>query len=70
MSKRIILGGAIGITIGFLVQAFGFVPLDSIIKALSKGSANFVTIAFAVSAGFVIICGIIGALLGYCIKQY
>lgn len=64
MKKQIIIGGLIGFVVGFLVQAFGWVQLDSVTRALSVGSANFVTIAFAVMIGFALACGIIGAVIG------
>lgn len=64
MKKRIILGALIGFVVGFLVQAIGLVKLDAVTSALSVGSANFVTIAFAVTFGFAVICGIVGALIG------
>lgn len=64
MNKRTIFGGLIGFIAGFLVQAIGLVKLDAVTRALSVGSANFITIAFAVTIGFAVICGIIGALMG------
>jgi hypothetical protein len=64
MKKQIILGGLIGFVAGFLVQAIGVVKLDAITRALSVGSANFITIAFAVTFGFALICGIVGAFIG------
>lgn len=64
MKKRIILGSLIGFVLGFLVQAVGLVKLDAVTRALSVGSARFVTIAFAVTIGFAVICGIIGAVIG------
>jgi putative ABC transport system permease protein len=60
--KRAIIGGLIGFVLGWLLQGIGLVKLDAITRALSVGSANFVTIAFAVTIGFAVICGIIGAL--------
>ncbi len=62
--KKAIIGGLIGFAVGFLVQALGVVKLDAVTRALSVGSANFVTIAFAVTIGFAVICGIIGAVIG------
>ena len=64
MNKRTIFGGLIGFIAGFLVQAIGLVKLDAVTRALSVGSANFVTIAFAVTIGFAVICAIIGAFIG------
>ncbi len=64
MNKRVIFGGLIGFVLGWLLQGLGLVKLDAITRALSVGSANFITIAFAATIGFAVICGIIGALVG------
>lgn len=70
MNKRIILGSLIGFALGFLAQAIGLVKLDAVTRALSVGSANFITIAFAVTIGFAVVCGIIGALIGALLKKH
>jgi hypothetical protein len=62
--KRAIIGGLVGFVLGWLLQGIGLVKLDAITRALSVGSANFITIAFAVTIGFAVICGIIGAVIG------
>lgn len=62
--KKAVIGKLIGFVLGFFVQAIGIVKLDALTRALSVGSANFITIGFAVTMGFAVICGIIGALIG------
>lgn len=69
MKKRIILGSLIGFVLGFLVQAVGLVKLDAVTRALSVGSARFVTVAWAVMFGFAAICALIGALIGLLWKK-
>jgi hypothetical protein len=62
--KKAVIGGLIGFVLGWLLQGMGLVRLDAVTRALSVGSANFITIAFAVTIGFAVICGIIGAVIG------
>ena len=69
MRTRIILGAVIGFGIGFLAQAFGWLPTEILTRALSQGSPHFITIAYAVTVGVAIICGVIGALIGVAIGQ-
>jgi len=69
MNKRVIIYGLVGFAAGFLVQAIGLVRLDAITRALSAGSANFVTISFAVTTGFAVICGIVGAFVGVALRN-
>jgi hypothetical protein len=64
MNKRVIIGGLVGFVLGWLLQGIGLVKLDAITRALSVGSANFITIAFAVAIVFAVVCGIIGAVIG------
>jgi len=62
--RNAILGAIIGFAVGFLAQAFGWLPTDVLTRALSQGSPYFITIAYAVTFGVAIVCSIVGFMLG------
>ncbi|MEM2916037.1 MAG: hypothetical protein QXT19_01645 [Candidatus Woesearchaeota archaeon] len=62
--KKAVIGGLIGFVFGFVVQAIGMVELGALTRALSVGSAYFITISYSVAFGFAVVCGIVGAVIG------
>jgi hypothetical protein len=67
--RNAILGAIIGFAVGFLAQAFGWLPTEIITRALSQGSPYFITIAYAVTFGVAIVCAVIGAVVGFLLTR-